>query len=81
MRYAIVIGIDEYGEDGMRLSGAVSDACTFRDWVLDPDGGDVPKDNLRLLLSRRRDDPGPDGAVPWLAARPTFRTSMRRRRA
>ena len=64
MRWAIVIGIDEYGDAGMRLSAAVSDARRFRDWVLAPDGGGVPEGNLRLLLSRRPDDPGPDGAVP-----------------
>ena len=63
MRWAIVIGIDEYGDAGMRLSAAVSDARRFRDWVLAPDGGGVPEGNLRLLLSRRPDDPGPDGAV------------------
>ena len=63
MRWAIVIGIDEYGDAGMRLSAAVSDARRFRDWVLAPDGGGVPEGNLRLLLSRRPDDPGLDGAV------------------
>ena len=60
MRWAIVIGIDEYGDAGMRLSASVSDALKFRDWVLAPDGGGVREDNLRLLLSRRPDDPGPD---------------------
>jgi hypothetical protein len=63
VRWAIVIGIDEYGDAGMRLSAAVSDARRFRDWALAPDGGGVPEGNLRLLLSRRPDDPGPDGAV------------------
>jgi Caspase domain len=60
VRWAIVIGIDEYGDAGMRLSASVSDALKFRDWVLAPDGGGVREDNLRLLLSRRPDDPGPD---------------------
>lgn len=64
MRWAIVIGIDEYGDAGMRLSAAVSDALRFRNWVLAPAGGGVPEGNLRLLLSRRGDDPSPDGAVP-----------------
>lgn len=67
MRWAIVIGIDEYGDAGMRLTASVSDALKFRDWVLDPDGGGVPEENLRLLLSRRPDDPpgdaAPSGAV------------------
>ena len=61
MRWAIVIGIDEYGDAGMRLSASVSDALKFRDWVLAPDGGGVGEENLRLLLSRRPDDPGLDG--------------------
>jgi hypothetical protein len=60
VRWAIVIGIDEYGDAGMRLSASVSDALKFRDWVLAPDGGGVGEENLRLLLSRRPDDPGPD---------------------
>jgi Caspase domain len=59
VRWAIVIGIDEYGDPGMRLLAAVSDARRFRDWVLAPDGGGVPEDNLRLLLSPRPDDPAP----------------------
>ena len=51
MRWAIVVGIDEYGDPGMRLSASVSDARRFRDWVIAPDGGGVPEPNLRLLLS------------------------------
>ena len=51
MRWAIVVGIDEYGDPGMRLSASVSDARKFRDWVIHPDGGGVPESNLRLLLS------------------------------
>jgi hypothetical protein len=64
MRWAIVIGIDEYGDADLRLSASVSDALKFRDWVLAADGGGVPEPNLRLLLSRRPDDPGPGQAVP-----------------
>ena len=63
VRWAIVIGIDEYGDAGMRLSAAVSDALKFRDWVLAADGGGVPESNIRLLLSRRPDDPVPGEAV------------------
>lgn len=51
MRWAIVVGIDEYGDEGMRLSAAVSDARSFRDWVVRSDGGGVPESNVRLLLS------------------------------
>jgi hypothetical protein len=48
VRWAIVIGVDEYGADALRLAGAVDDALRFRDWVL-ADGG-VPEANLRLLV-------------------------------
>ena len=64
MRWAIVVGIDEYGDADMRLSASVSDALKFRDWVVAADGGGVPEPNLRLLLSRRPDDPGTGPAVP-----------------
>ena len=57
-RWAIVIGIDEYGDPTMRLSAAVSDAQKFHQWVIAPDGGGVPVANTRLLLGRRADNPG-----------------------
>jgi hypothetical protein len=57
MNWAIVIGVDEYGDEKMQLSGAVADAVRFRDWVCAPEGGNVPASNLRLLLGRRADDP------------------------
>ncbi|MDQ3874005.1 MAG: caspase family protein, partial [Actinomycetota bacterium] len=57
MRWAIVIGVDHYGDAEMGLSAAVSDALRFREWVRDPSGGDVPESNLRLLLGRRPDRP------------------------
>lgn len=60
MRWAIVVGIDEYGDSEMELSASVSDACSFRDWVIDPNGGGVPETNLRLLLSPASKDPRPD---------------------
>jgi hypothetical protein len=62
VRAAIVIGIDEYGSDAMRLDAAVSDALSFRDWVIAEDGGGVPAENVRLLLARHPDDPEFDGA-------------------
>jgi hypothetical protein len=57
---AIVIGADEYGSDEFRLFGAVRDATAFCSWVLDPNGGNVPRENVRLLLARRGDDKPPD---------------------
>jgi hypothetical protein len=60
LRWAIVIGIDEYGGGVPTLGAAVHDAKTFRDWVTARNGGRVPRDQLRLLLGRRADDPKGD---------------------
>jgi len=51
VRSAIVIGIDDYHNDDLRLYASVSDAIRFRDWVTAPDGGGVAESNLWLLLS------------------------------
>lgn len=59
MRWAIVIGIDDYGDPGLRLYASVSDALKFRDWAIAADGGGVPESNLWLLLSPQPPaDPG-----------------------
>jgi Caspase domain len=58
VNWAVVIGVDEYGRDDLRLSAAVADADAFCRWVLDPSGGNVPRENLRLLLGRGPDDRG-----------------------
>lgn len=56
--WAIVIGIDQYAIADATLRGAVRDALRMREWLLDPLGGDVPEENLALVL-------GPaDGASP-----------------
>lgn len=46
--WAIVVGINRYPESAQQneLHGAVNDACDFADWVLDPAGGDVPRERL-----------------------------------
>lgn len=56
-RWAIVIGIDEYRDERLRLGGAVRDAVLFERWVTSPEGGGVPSSNCRLLLGRRAEDP------------------------
>src|SRR5918995_4411936 len=53
MRWAIVIGIDDYRGGVAPLSAAVRDAQSFYDWVVDKKGGQVPPENVRLLLGRR----------------------------
>jgi Caspase domain len=51
--WAVVIGINRYWLPQACLSGAVKDALEMRKWLLDPNGGNVPKENLTLLLAPR----------------------------
>jgi uncharacterized caspase-like protein len=48
--WAVVIGVDDYGAEELALSGAVRDAESFRDWLLE--AGLVPPDQLVFLASR-----------------------------
>src|SRR4051794_3727848 len=52
--WAVVIGINRYWLPQACLDGAVKDALDMRKWLLDPDGGNVPKENLTLLLAPRK---------------------------
>jgi hypothetical protein len=54
--FALVIGIDLYPGMG-NLKGAINDAKAFRDWLTDPQGGDVPATNIRMITSE--DFPAP----------------------
>jgi len=63
LNWAIVIGIDDYGRDELRLSAAVADSVRFSEWVSSPEGGNVPRSNLRLLLGRAG-GPQPNDVVP-----------------
>ena len=59
MNWAVIIGIDRYWSDQASLRGAVHDALAMRKWVLDPAGGNVPEQQLLLLLSPREgENPG-----------------------
>jgi hypothetical protein len=49
--WAIVIGIDRYWTERACLKGAVADALRMREWLLDPTGGNVPEENMALILS------------------------------
>lgn len=51
MNWAVVIGIDRYWSERACLKGAVSDALKMREWLLDEKGGNVPEENLALILS------------------------------
>ena len=54
--YALIIGINGYPEwnDGKKsLNGAVGDATAFRDWLIDDNGGGLPPENVKLILSQK----------------------------
>jgi Caspase domain len=68
---AIVIGADDYGTGVRSLSGAVNDAQTFFDWVVNPSGGNVARDHVRLLLA-----PRPDGGATLQADLPATKDNI-----
>ena len=47
---AIVVGVKDYPALG-NLDGPENDAKDFEQWLLDPQGGDVPADNIKRILS------------------------------
>ncbi len=51
--WAVVIGINKYRSEQMSLRGAVRDALTMREWLIDPAGGKVPEANVLTALSPR----------------------------
>ena len=55
--WAIVIGIDDYRDEQLRLNGAVRDAVRFGRWVSVPEGGNVSPANCRFLLGPHADNP------------------------
>lgn len=53
-KYAVVVGIARYSDTAggiTSLQFADRDAQDFRDFLLSPDGGSFPKDNVRMLLN------------------------------
>jgi hypothetical protein len=53
-KFAVVVGIARYSDTSGGLTNlqfADRDAQDFRDFLLSPDGGSFPKDNIRLLLN------------------------------
>ena len=50
--HAIVIGLNDYPESGLAaLKGPTNDAEDFVAWLRDAQGGNVPEENIRCLLS------------------------------
>src|SRR5215469_9037175 len=47
---AIVVGISRYPDLG-DLAGSENDARAFDEWLKSETGGEVPKNNVRLILS------------------------------
>src|SRR5918992_2793158 len=62
--WAIVVGIDQYWTERASLKGAVRDALLMREWLLDPAGGNVPEENLTLVLAPREGAAPPGTAAP-----------------
>jgi len=56
--FAVVVGINKYPEI-RSLAGAERDAAQFAEWLGNPNGGDLPTDNIRLILSSNF--PTPEG--------------------
>ncbi len=48
--FAVVVGINGYPQL-TPLRGAHQDANSFKNWLLSPDGGGLPEENVRLILS------------------------------
>ena len=56
--FAVVVGINKY--PGLNnLEGACKDALQVRDWLLAPDCGDVPEENIHISLTTHFHPPGP----------------------
>ena len=54
--WAIVVGVRRY--PGISdLDGSENDAVDFRKWLVDPAGGNVPPEQVRLILSSQFPDP------------------------
>ena len=48
--HAVVVGITNYPSLS-QLKGPENDAKAFRDWLVDKDGGAIPKGNVSCILS------------------------------
>lgn len=57
--YGVVVGIQSYPalDADHQLLGPEHDAKSFYDWLLHPTGGDVPADNVKLIVSSNYPQP------------------------
>ncbi len=60
--YAVIIGIKDYPafDTDNPLTGPENDAQAFHDWIVSPDGGDVPPANVELIISSKFSPPFAD---------------------
>jgi hypothetical protein len=62
LHYAVLVGINRYpGVADLRY--ARSDATAVREWLLAPDGGDLPEGNVKLVVADPKDEEGFTGAA------------------
>ena len=64
MHFALLVGINKYPGLPTSLRGPRNDAKDFYDWLIAPDGGNVPKGNIRHV------DVNPDAVTELRTARP-----------
>ncbi|CAL1516750.1 caspase family protein [Chitinophaga sp. MM2321] len=49
--FAVVVGVSHY--EGLKpLKGPDTDAAAFRDWLLSEEGGNIPEENCKFLVSK-----------------------------
>ncbi len=66
---AVVIGISAYENNGVKpLQFANKDAYVFADYLQSPAGGNVPEENVRLLLDEDATNSAVYQAIDWLKA-------------
>jgi hypothetical protein len=61
--YAVVVGVNHYKKLQL-LEGPINDATSFKKWLVDPDGGDLPEKNCTLITS--------NGVDPFLPIQDTI---------
>jgi hypothetical protein len=63
--YGVIVGIRDYPQL-LPLAGPVADACAFYEWLVSPEGGDVPPEHACKVLSPPEPAPDPMRAPPML---------------
>jgi uncharacterized caspase-like protein len=69
--WAVIVGVDVYDVREYWLSAAVDDAVRFWRWCIDPTHGNVPPENINLLLAPRPEKPLPPDVLSHDPEKPT----------